>query len=83
MLSSTMRTLIGGTAPLSIPVGRDGCSAFAFLVLFTRAAGLGEDTLGGGVATRWICRPSEGCGAGGVGNGGATGGAMEVSEALE
>ena len=88
MLSSTIRTLIGGTAPgwpLSIPAGREGCSPFVFLLFFPLGAGRGDETRagGGGVAVRWIKRPSDGWGAGGVGSGGAAGGAVELSEALE
>lgn len=91
MLSSTIKTFIGGTPPLSMPAGREGWSLFAFLDFLGREAiGRGEETRGGGVMVRWIWSGggSEGSccgGAGGVGRGGAVGGAWEAlcSEALE
>jgi hypothetical protein len=51
MLSSTIRTLIGGTAPLSIPVGNEGWSEFVFLFFLGRLCGRGDDIRGGGAAT--------------------------------
>ena len=91
MLSSTIRTFMGGTPPLSIPAGRDGWSLFAFLYFLGReVTGRGEETRGGGVMVRWIWRGigSEGSccgGAGGVGRGGAVGGAWATlcSDVLE
>jgi len=81
MLSSTINTLIGGTAAFSIPAGRFGWS-FERL-LFLRCWGRGDDTRGGGVATRWICATSRGW-TGGVGSGGGGGGAvLDFSEALD
>ena len=55
MLSSTMRTLIGGTEPLSIPAGREGWSELDFLFLFCLVfVDRGEGACGGGVETLWI-----------------------------
>ena len=81
ILSSTIRTLIGGTAAFSIPVGNDGLSALLGFP-FLRAAGRGEDIRGGGVCVRGIGTRSL-VGAGGVGSGGAIGGTVDFSEALE
>ena len=54
MLSSTMRTLIGGTAPSRSPRGRegfvDGLDRFPRLPLVL--AGRGEEIRGGGVGAR-------------------------------
>jgi hypothetical protein len=53
-----------------------------FLFFLDRPCGRGEETRGGGVATRWISL----FWAGGVGSGGAVGAAvlvMDFSEALE
>lgn len=79
ILSSTMRTLMGGTLPFSMPLGRDGCSVGFF---FLEILGLGDDTRGGGVADRCEAAavPS---GAGGVGMDGGAGAACDWSEALE
>ena len=70
MLSSTIRTLMGGTAPSRSPAGNLGWFAFV-LVLFCPNLGRGEEVRsGGGVETRcgWA---SEGIG--GVGMGGGLG----------
>ncbi len=76
MLSSTIRTLIGGTA-VTMPESSGGLSA-VFFFLGREIAGLGEATRGGGVATRWIAAAVD-SGAGGVGSGGGAGGlAAEV-----
>lgn len=62
--------------------------AFFLLGRLLAGLGLGEDTRGGGVATRWICEASL-CreGAGGVGRGGAVGAEVlfkeDFSDALE
>ncbi len=79
MLSSTINTLIGGTAPFNNPAGKEGWS-FIFLLFFDLVPGLGDETLGGGVEVRWIVVASA---VGGVGKGGAAGGAFDFSEALE
>jgi hypothetical protein len=68
--------LIGGTAPFKSPAGSEVWSLLLFLLFLALFKFLGEDTLGGGVAVRWIS-----CG-GGVGIGGA-GGAMDFSDAFE
>lgn len=79
ILSSTIKTLIGGTALLSITAGRGVWSgvAFFFLVLVAIAVGgRGEATLAGGVVTG-CCVGIAGTGScaagGGVGKGGAEG----------
>lgn len=86
MLSSTIRTLIGGTAPFNIPAGREGWSPLlAFFLLFLGLfVGRGLLTLGGGVATLWIWLASStcDCAAGGVGRGGAIGGGPAVGMGL-
>jgi hypothetical protein len=68
-LSSTIRTLIGGTPPLKAP----GCTACGsvgfFLVRLGRAPGRGDCVRRGGVAVRAM-----GSGPGEVGSGGAAGG---------
>ncbi len=73
MLSSTISTLMGGTAPSSKPSGSDGCSAlfliFLLSLLFT--CGRGDATLcGGGVE---VLRSGCSREAGGLGRGGGTG----------
>ena len=74
MLSSTMRTLIGGTAPSRRPRGKegfvDGLDLLPRLPLIL--AGRGEEILGGGVAARWAAVTS--VLRGGVGSGGGAGG---------
>lgn len=78
MLSSTIKTLMGGTAAFSIPVGKEGRSVF----LDGFFEGRGEETLGGGVEVRGMGTKLS-LGAGGVGSGGAAGGRFDFSEALE
>lgn len=48
-LSSTMRTLMGGTVPLSIPAGRVSWSKFFLLFLGLPTDGRGEEVRAGGV----------------------------------
>lgn len=74
MLSSTIRTLIGGTAPSSKPAGSDGWSALflIFLLSLLLTCGRGDATGcgGGGVETlRSGCSKE----AGGLGRGGGIG----------
>ena len=70
-LSSTMRTLMGGTEPSRRPVGGAGWEGMPFLGLRFALVGRGEESRGGGVAIRcgtdWI---------GGVGRGGGVGAAV-------
>ena len=50
MLSSTMSTFMGGTAPFSIPAGT-GWSVVAEAFFFLRCVGRGEETRGGGAGS--------------------------------
>ena len=69
MLSSTIKTLMGGTPLLSIiPAGSSGVSAVLFFLGRGTGRGRGEAVLGGGVAVRWIGMIIE-SGAGGVAKG--------------
>ena len=70
MLSSTIRTLMGGTVPSRRPAGSLGWFAFVF-VRFCPNLGRGEEVrAGGGVVTRWGWAS---VGIGGVGMGGGLG----------
>ena len=70
MLSSTIKTLIGGTAPSSRPVGRLGAWTLGLREdLWVVFNGRGEETRAGGVAVRWGIS----CGREGEGKGGGTG----------
>lgn len=69
ILSSTMRTLIGGTAPLSRPVGSFDVSGLGLRDTLWTALGRGEDVRKGGEAVRW----GTSAGRGGVGIVGAAG----------
>ena len=77
MLSSTINTLIGGTAPFSMPAGNEGWSELVFLFFLGRLAGRGDDIRGGGTACG-ICERPFCCGVGGEGRGGATGAALDM-----
>jgi len=79
MLSSTINTLMGGTAPFNSPAGSEGWS-LSFLLFFGLDPTLGDETRGGGVEDRWMVVAST---VGSVGRGGAAGGAFDFSEALE
>ena len=68
ILSSTTRTLIGGTEISSrlVDVDREDTSIGDFLLRFEGLEGRGDDVRGGGVATRWF---AVSIGRGGVGRG--------------
>ena len=67
-LSSTMRTLMGGTEPSRRPVGMAGWEGMFFLELRFALVGRGEESRGGGVAVRCVTDAI-----GGVGRGGGVG----------
>jgi len=81
MLSSTIKTLIGGTALFNIPDGKEGCSVALFDLRIDLPVVLEDLFSGGGVEMLGMATSSLLC-AGGVGMGGATGGGAD-SDALE
>lgn len=71
MLSSTMRTLIGGTAPSRRPRGNDALGSFPLSRGFLVALGRGDEARGGGAMGG--SGPMSSAGTGGDGSGGGAG----------
>lgn len=71
MLSSTIRTLMGGTAPSRRPAGSFGTVLAVFLVLLKALFGRGEATRSGFAA--WSTRGWPSAGICGLGRGGGAG----------